>query len=539
MTNELHFDAPVNATFSVDPETRTITGLALPFGVPAVSGGAKWQFEKGTLVYSDISRVKLFVQHDAAQAVGYATSLEETDEGLIASFRVARGAEGDRALSLAEDKVLDGLSVGIGNGGKFRQKDGINFAVAAPLQEISLTPTPAFDSARVLAVAASADTKEYTMDNEITPAEAPDFSAITEAIKTGFENLKAEGPELVAPTSPRFEVAEGPLYRFDGVQGDHDFSTDLIGGLKGDSEAYQRVVEFMADAFSPKFDVSTGDVATANPVRNRPDMFVDERKYATPFYSALYKGTLGDITPFVFPKFVSASGLVAPHVEGVEPTPGALSTGSQTVTPSAVSGKVEVTREVWDQGGSPQVSALIFNKMTYAYYQALEAKAVALLDAASPLQIALTAGASDAALVDELEAELAELNFIAGGNVFTFAGTQVDLYKALVAASDSTGRKLLPILGATNANGQARSGFRSVDVAGTTFTPAWSLGASGTASESSYLVDTDSVHVWNSAPQRLEFQYRVAYVDLAIWGYVAAAISDLSGVREITFDPTV
>jgi hypothetical protein len=35
----------------------------------------------------------------------------------------------------------------------------------------------------------------------------------------------------------------------------------------------------------------------------------------------------------------------------------------------------------------------------------------------------------------------------------------------------------------------------------------------------------------------LQFEYRVAYVDLAIWGYVATAISDINGVREITYDP--
>jgi len=160
-----------------------------------------------------------------------------------------------------------------------------------------------------------------------------------------------------------------------------------------------------------------------------------------------------------------------------------------------------------------------------------------VLDAASPTAIALTAGFADDDLVNQLEAAIADLNFIAGGNTFDFAGTQQDLYRKLAAAVDSTGRKLLPIYGPTNANGGASSKFRMLDVAGVPFAPVWSLGAAGTAPESSYLVDSDSVHVWNSAPQRLEFQYRVAYVDLAIWGYVATAITDIAGVREITYDP--
>ena len=194
----------------------------------------------------------------------------------------------------------------------------------------------------------------------------------------------------------------------------------------------------------PRFDIDTGNVANANPARNRPDMYVDQRKFTTPLYDAIHKGSLPDLTPFMFPKFNSASGLVADHVEGVEPTPGAFDMTSQTVTPSAMSGKVEITREVWDQGGNPQVSGLIWNKMVYAYYQALETKAVAILDAATPTAIPLTAGAADDDLVNELESAIAGLQFVAGGNTFNFGAAQQDLYKKLAAAVDSTGRKLLP-----------------------------------------------------------------------------------------------
>lgn len=538
----LKLDAPDSAaTFSVDREKRTIKGLAVPYGKAATSNGAKWQFAKGVLKFSDVSRVKLLAGHDWKQAIGKAIDLEDTDAGLIATFKVARGDAGDQALIFAEDGVWDGLSVGLGQDITYAERDGVFHATSASLAEISLTPCPAFDDARVTSVAASSDlTKERNPMADQVENQTEDsvtLDAVTSAIKAGFQSLAEEGPALVQPTAT-FEVKEQPLYRFDGGKGQYEFSSDLISAGKfNDADAKQRVETFIKEAFTPKFDVDTGNVSTLNPTRNRPEMYVDQRKKSTPFFDALHKGTLQDITPFTFPKFNSATGLVAAHVEGVEPTPGAFTATSQTVTPSAVSGKVEITREVWDQGGNPQVSTLIWNKMVYAYYQALEAQAVALLDAASPTAIALTAGAADDALVDQLEAALADLNFVAGGNTFNFAGTQQDLYRALAAAVDGNGRKLLPILGPSNANGQARSGFRAIDVAGTLFVPAWSLGASGSVSESSYLVDTDSVHVWNTPPQRLEFQYRVAYVDLAIWGYVAAAISDVNGVREITYDP--
>ena len=88
--------APVGAVFSVDVEKRTIRGLAVPFGVEGLKAGKRFTFAKGTVKFGDPSRVKLWVGHDKAQAVGVATELTETDEGLEAAFKVARGAAGEQ-----------------------------------------------------------------------------------------------------------------------------------------------------------------------------------------------------------------------------------------------------------------------------------------------------------------------------------------------------------------------------------------------------------------------------------------------------------
>lgn len=546
MTDSLHFDNPNGVEFAVEPETRTVRGLAVPYGVVGSNGQGKYRFAKGTLSWG---KVKFLANHDWTDVLGVA-ELEETDDGVMLTAKVARGSRGDDFLALAEMGAVDGLSIGLSEDAQFTSgKDGVQNAVRATIREVSGTAIPAFETASITSVAASAapNGKEPVMGDENetveTATDAVDFSAITEAITTGFANLsnpQGSGPEVVS-AGHTFEVTEPAPYRFDGVPGQHDLSGDLIAfGRDRDSEAGARVMAFLQSEFAPKFDVDTGNVATLNPSPNRPGMYVDDRKYSTPFYDALHSGAITDMTPFIVPKFNAAADLVDDHVEGTEPTAGSFSATSQTVTPSAVSGRVEITREVWDQGGNPQVSALIWNRMKYEYFKALEAKAVAVLtaNAASITDISLTTAAADDDLVNELEAEIAALQFVAGGNTFNFAGTHVDLYKALAAAVDSTGRKLLPMYGPTNANGQSRSKFRSLDVAGVEFVPAWSAGATGTVSANSWLVDTDSVHIWNSAPQRLEFQYRVAYVDLAIWGYVASAVTDFAGVRQITYDPT-
>ena len=551
--------------FAVDRESRTIEGLALPYGKVGSKYGYKFRFRKGSLKWSDISRVKLLRDHDFRQALGVAVQLTDTAAGLKAKFKVARGPEGDRALELAEDGVLDGLSVGVdfdftADTEQSSRDKSVLDVVRADLREVSLTPMPAFDDARVTRVAASLT--GGTMDDETaTSGQGPVTALATatpqtpEPIAAGFtaEQIaglrsvlglpepQAEQRQVVNPTrlTASATVSEAMPYRFDRNgnlgAGAHDFSRDLYSwSTDGDRAAHDRAMEFIR----AQFDVATGDVNELNPTRNRPDLYVDQRSYRYPIWEAIDKGTLRDITPFQFPKFNSAADLVANHTEGTEPSSGTFTTTGQTVTPTAISGKAKIRREVWDQGGNPQVSNLIWRQMVKGWYEALEAFAVATLDATTPTAIALTAGAADDALVDELSEKLTLLQFVRGGFTMDNAFTQVDLYKALAAASDADGRKLIPVLGPTNAVGTARTRWSALDVNGVAFLPAWALAASGSVSASSYLFDSESVHGWASAPQRLDITMtEVANVYIGLWGYKAAAVSDLNGVREITYDP--
>jgi hypothetical protein len=303
----------------------------------------------------------------------------------------------------------------------------------------------------------------------------------------------------------------------------------------GDLTAKDRAETFVRE----QFNVITTDVNELNPTRNRPDMYVDQRSFQYPLWEAINKGTLTDITPFTFPKFSSAASLVAAHTEGNEPSSGTFVTTSQTVTPTAVSGKAKISRETWDQGGNPQVSNLIWNQMVKGWYEALEAAAVTELDAASPTQIdfSATPGLADDDLDQALTQAFAALQFVRGGFSMDNMFTQIDLYKALVAATDADGRRLYPAIGPANAIGTVRPRFAALDINGVTALPAWALAATGSVAASSYLFDSSSVHGWASNPQRLTFDIEVANIYIGIWGYKATAISDSSGVREVIYDP--
>jgi len=577
-------------TFHVDTEARTITGLAVPYGVSALRNGRRWQFSQGSLVWGEASRVKLLIQHDRSQAVGRTVWLQDRDDGLFARFRIARTAEGDRALALAEDGVYDGLSIGLADDAQFTARGGIQHSQPGNvLVEISLTPSPAFDDARVSAVVAEADERTQAMECQIcgshdhTAQACPRFTSpqfdqagLLDAIGARFNLPPAPDPaatperETITPGGPlglpggTVEVQEPSPYRFDRGgnlhRGSHDFAIDLRDCERGDPAARDRALGFIQEhifsapiagvpngplaAAVPLSEghqfaaVSIADVATLNPNIQRPDLYVDQRTFVFPLWEAIRKGTLDEITPMVVPKWSSHSALVAAHVQDTEPGEGTFVATSETVTPGAVSGKVRITREVFDQGG-PAASALIWAKMVYEYNKALEAIAVTELDAESPGgTITLTVAGAGNVLSADLAAAFADLQFAAGGFAFTVAPTQQDLYKRLATAVDTTNRPLFPILGPTNANGQVSPRFSRMNVHGVDFFPSASLAAGGqTTPVNSYLIDPAAVFAVASVPQRLEFQWQVRSVELAIWGYRVVEVTDNPGIRRIVWDP--
>jgi hypothetical protein len=545
-------DAPIE--FRANAEKRTVSGMLLPFGPVGHNGSGRWRFAAGSVEWnkSAVSRVKLNREHERAALLGAATEVKASDAGISAVFKVGRSAPGDEALNLAEDGALDGLSaeVDVLDYTTDPVDSSVFLVTKARLTGAALTATPAFDDARLTSVAASAHEGNTPMKCSTcgldhapgtpcatVPAPAPatftaeQLAAIGQAAATA---LAAEGgPAVVNPRrTASLSVTRNPLpYAFNGHRSEHEFSTDVIAALRHDGEAKARLDGFMRLAFVD--DVSTGDVNELNPTRNRPDLYVDERDFANPVWAAINKGTLADITPFTIPQFGSATTVVSDHSEGTEPTAGVFTTTGQTITPTAVSGKFEITREVIDQGGNPQASTIMWRKIVRAYNEALEVKAVAMLDALSPTAIALNG--IDADLDQDLTANLALLQYVRGGNHFGDFVVASDLFTALISAVDDNGRRLYPVVNPSNASGQSAPNAAYVQTGSLRAVPAWALEAANGGDGSSYLFDSGDVHGWASAPRRFDFQYEVKSVWLGVMGYVATANTALASVREVTY----
>ena len=189
----------LTAGFALDVEAaagetsgrREISGLAAPYQVAAqVSGGASVMFAPGSLPV-DGKAPKLFMYHDASQPVGLVTERREAADGsgMLFTAKIAATTAGDEALQLAKEGVLDSVSVGVDVIDSYQMEDGTTVITLAEWRELSLVPIPAFASATITDVAASADMTPDTENDQILNEE------------NEVSEVEAAAPEA-APTAP-------------------------------------------------------------------------------------------------------------------------------------------------------------------------------------------------------------------------------------------------------------------------------------------------------------------------------------------------
>lgn len=430
------------------------------------------------------------------------------------------------------------------------------------IEEIMAAMTALMDGARDRTLTEEELTTYGTLETELAAVNASDQARQRQAAYNTPVNPLGR-PARPAATAVReplpynvTRVTSGTVSRsvFNEGHLGHDFSTDvyrLINTNGADQEALSRVNGFISAAFTN--DVDKADTAGLNPNRFAPELWQPQMDYATPLWDMISSGTT-DGTPFDVPKYSSSSGLVGPATEATEPAPGAMAVTSQTITPTQVWGKVEVTRQAARRGGRPELSGIIWDQMIREYLEDREAAVATFLNTlTAAADITVTTGpnpntnAGKQVSAASLEAALAGLQFIRGGNRFQAFAAQIDLYLMLASVTDTAGRPLYPMLNPTNANGTTASLYRTMNVGGSTVVPSWALGASGTAAANSWLFDPAKVRGWASAPERLDWNFgatvqtanipQLSHVTIGIYGDIALANLDIAGVRQVIYDP--
>ena len=256
---------------------RTISGIAVPYGVEAtVLSGDKIRIEAGALPV-DGKAPKLFMYHDSTQPVGVVTERVETDEGMLFSARIAPTAAGDEALTLAQEGVLDSVSVGI-NPTKWRMEGDTMVVKAADWVELSLVPVPAFAGATITDIAASIHQNENQISNNHEEVIKKESTPMSEKIEAAAEE--------VIPTAPLFAQ---PKREFKMPSAAEYLAAYHIGG-----DTFRKVNEAYTEARKSQLSVleaAAGDIATTDtpgllPVPVLGPVFQDIN-YIRPFVTAI------------------------------------------------------------------------------------------------------------------------------------------------------------------------------------------------------------------------------------------------------------
>ena len=232
-------------------QSRTITGIAVPYGVPAVvSDGTEVIFEKGSLPI-DGKKPRLYMNHDSAQAIGIVTERVETDEGMLFSAKISKTALGDDAIQLAMDSVIDSVSVGVNVLKSRANDDGSLTVLKADWIELSMVPVPAFAGAIITDVAASIhqNEEEISHNQEVTQETEPTMQEV-------------ETPQVVEATIPTAPIPAVPKRQFDMPTPGEYLAAMHIGGT-----TFENVAAAAREAISRKrtaLQAAAGDVVTTD-----------------------------------------------------------------------------------------------------------------------------------------------------------------------------------------------------------------------------------------------------------------------------------
>lgn len=439
----------LSAGFAVDVEaaagetpTRTISGIAVPYGVSAtVSDGTQVQFAPGSLPVDD-KAPKLLMYHDSSRPVGLVTSRTETPQGMLFTAKIADTAAGNEALQLAKEGVLDNVSVGVDVLTSSRQDDGTMVITSAVMRELSLVPIPAFSGATITDVAASADT-------------TPDEISVTEpqVEETPMsEHIEAAAPEA-APTAPTiFASAKRPARL--------PSAGEWMAAYHQGGETFAKVNGAVTDwkvENQSTYEAAAGDVATTNTPGLLPvpvaGSLVQNINFVRPVVNRLGARAYPDNgaqKTFVRPTISTHTSASAQSAEFDAVSATTMVIASNTISKTTVAGQVSLSMQDISFT-SPAAMQLILNDlMGELMYKTDDIAADALLAAAT------SSGVWDLSSTDLMKSIYDAAVDVSNGTNF-FPDTlfvSPDVWGQLGQVVDSSNRPLFPYVGAPGLQGQ-------------------------------------------------------------------------------------
>jgi len=227
---------PIEIT-AADTNKRTLTGRIVSWNEEGSTSAGLTVFEKDSIDFS--KPVKLLLEHERTKPLGKLIDITATEQGLEATFKLAKTFAADDALEEAATGLRDGFSVGV-KINEWKNEDGVLKIQSSSLQEVSLVTEPAISSARVAEVAASETPENSEATAEETTTKENIVSEIISEAPIATEAVEATQAPVVtaqymAYTKPRVDtnVTAGQYLNAQvrALQGDTD-ARDLVAALQ-------------------------------------------------------------------------------------------------------------------------------------------------------------------------------------------------------------------------------------------------------------------------------------------------------------------
>jgi len=414
-------------------ERRTIAGKIAPYdGEIGMTSAGPIVFAKGSITADNTSKIKLLMSHQTSQPVGRMVSMQSTDDGLYASFKISASVPGDTAILLAQEQLMDGLSVGVEVIAS-KPKDGYLLVTAAKLREVSLVESAAFPSAAVQSIAASESEATEQDKPTLTESEA----AVTTAPETPIEDKAEAAPvveaarAIIRPSALDSQRVRTPIINM-GTYTEHKVKAAL-----GNDE-------------SKLFVTAADDSFATNPAFNPTQYlseFITNTRFPRSAIDACSRGILPATgTTINVPSLVDSNGGlngVAPTVT-VEAEAGAVSnTGMVTEylsgTVNKYSGMNTLSVELLERTNDPNFFNELTNQLQVAYMNATDSAVISAINATGFTSTGVAATA--AGLISYTAESTANVYKNSGYFAQNFVGS-TGIYNLLLGAVDTTGRPI-------------------------------------------------------------------------------------------------
>ena len=350
---------PIEIT-AADTNKRTLTGRIVSWNEEGSTSAGLTVFEKDSIDFS--KPVKLLLEHERTKPLGKLIDITATDQGLEATFKLAKTFAADDALEEAATGLRDGFSVGV-KINEWKNEDGVLRIQSSSLQEVSLVTEPAISSARVAEVAASETPENSEATAEETTTQEDKVSDTTSEAPIATEAVEASQAPVVtaqymAYTKPRVDtnVTAG------------QYLNAQIKALGGDTDARDLVAALQIATVSE----NTGTVPP-NYLRDVIGVIDSSR----PFIDSIERAPLPASGMKVFTPKLGAQAIVGQTAEGVEFASQDTAVTFQEDTIVKFAGANIVNVELFDRS-DPSFADLLVRELAASYAQKTDAYAATI-----------------------------------------------------------------------------------------------------------------------------------------------------------------